>query len=57
MSQVLPMQKQPSLEWRCVNWQGETMAESGRWVSDIKISILLKKGWFSNVRASLKWEE
>ena len=33
------------------------MAESGRWVSNIKISILLKKGWFSNVRVSLKWEE
>ena len=26
------------------------MAESGRWVSNIKISILLRKGWFSNVR-------
>ena len=22
--------KQPSLEWRCVNWKGEIMAESGR---------------------------
>ena len=33
------------------------MAESGRWVLNIKISILLKKGWFSNVRVSLKWEK
>ena len=33
------------------------MAESGQWVSNIKISILLKKGWFVNVRVSLKWEE
>ena len=33
------------------------MAESGRWVSNIKISILLKKGWFSYVRVSLKQEE
>ena len=22
--------KQPSLEWRCVNWKGEIMAESGQ---------------------------
>ena len=49
--------KQPSREWRCVNWKGEIMAESGQWVSNIKLSILLKKGWFSNVRVSLKWEE
>ena len=48
--------KQPSREWRCVNWKGEIMAESGRWVSNIKLSILLKKGWFSNVGVSLKWE-
>ena len=33
------------------------MAESGWWVSNNKISILLKKGWFSNVKVSLKWEE
>ena len=30
------------------------MAESGRWVSNIKISILLKKGWFSYVRDEKK---
>ena len=35
--------KQPSREWRCVNWKGEIMAESGGGVSSIKISILLKK--------------
>ena len=50
MSQVFSdVNKQPSLEWRCVNWKREIMAESGRWVSNIKVSILLKKGWFSNV--------
>ena len=49
--------KQPSPEWRCVNWTGEIMVESSRWVSNIKISIILKKGWFSKVRVSLKWEE
>ena len=36
--------KQPSLEWRCVNWKVEIMTESGRSVSNIKISILLTKG-------------
>ena len=36
--------KQPSLKWRCVNWKGEIMAESGQLVSNIKISIVLKKG-------------
>ena len=46
-----------SLEWRCVNWKEEIMAESGRWVPNIKISILLKKGWFSNVKVSLNWKE
>ena len=57
MSQVFSdVNKQPSLEWRCVNWKGEIMAESGRRVSNIKISILLKKGWLSYVRVSLKWE-
>ena len=39
--------KQPSLEWHCVNWTEEIVAESGQWVSNIKIYILLKKGWFS----------
>ena len=48
--------KQLLLEWRCVNWQGEIMAESGQWVSNVKISILLKKGWFSYVRISRKQE-
>ena len=58
MSQAFSdVNKQPSLEWRCVNWKGEIMVESGRWVSNIKISILLKKDWFSNVRVSLKSEE
>ena len=33
------------------------MAESRRWVSNMKISILLKKGWFCYVRVSLKQEE
>ena len=49
--------KQPSLEWRCVHLLGEIIAESRRWVSNIKISVLLKKGWFSDVRVSLKREE
>ena len=33
------------------------MTEIRWWVSDIKISILLKKGWFYYVRASLKRDE
>ena len=49
--------KQPSLEWRCINSKGEIMVESSRSVLNIKISILLKKGWFSCVRVSLKREE
>ena len=49
--------KQLSLTWCCINLYGETMAESRLWVSNIKISILLKKGWFSNVRVSLKRDE
>ena len=58
MSQAFSdVNKQPSLEWRCVNWKREIMTESGRWVSNIKISILLEKGWFSNLRVFLKWEE
>ena len=58
MSQVFSdVNKQPSLEWRCVNLKGEIMAESRRWVSNVKISIILKKGWFSYVRVSLKREE
>ena len=36
------------LEWCCTNLWGEIIAESGWWVSNIKISILLKKGWFSS---------
>ena len=53
-SQVFPdVNKQPSLKWRCVNWKGEIMAETGQWISNIEISILLK-GRFSNVRVSLK---
>ena len=58
MSQVFSDEnKQPSLEWRWVNLKGEIMAENRWWVSDIKLSILLKKGWFSYVRVSLKREE
>ena len=41
------LNKQPSLEWHCINLKGEIMAESHWWVSNIRISILLKKGWFS----------
>ena len=45
MSEVFSdVNKQPSLEWRCVNLKWEIMAESRRWVSNIKIYILLKKG-------------
>ena len=34
--------KEPSLKWRCVNLQGEIMAENRRRVSNIKISILFQ---------------
>ena len=37
--------------------EGETMAESHQCVSNIKISILLQKGWFSNVIVSLKQDK
>ena len=33
------------------------MVKSCRWVSNIKISFFLKKGWFSYVRVSLKRDE
>ena len=33
------------------------MEESGWLVSNMKISIILKKGWLSDVRVSFKWEE
>ena len=33
------------------------MAESCLWVSNIKISILLKKGWFTYAKVSLKRDE
>ena len=35
------------------------MAESSRWVSNIKISIILKKEWFTNLnlKVSLKRDE
>ena len=49
--------KQPSLEWRCVNSKEEIMVESSAWLWNIKIPILLKKGWFSCVRVSLKRED
>ena len=45
------------LEWRCVNLQGAIRAESHRSALNMKISIHLKKGWFSYVRVSLKQEE
>ena len=45
------------LEWRCVNLQGAIREESHRSVLNMKISIHLKKGWFSYVRVSLKQEE
>ena len=48
---------QPLLEQRCAYLQGEIMAESCWWVLNVIISILLKKGWFSYVRASLKRDE
>ena len=58
MSQVFSdVNKQPSLECRCVKWKGEIMAGSDQWVSNIKISVLLKKGSFSYVRVYLKQEE
>ena len=41
--------KQPSLEWCHITWKGEITVASGQWVSNIKISILLKKDWFSYV--------
>ena len=49
--------KQPSLEWHCIHFQGEIMGKSCRWVPNVAISILLKKGWFSFVRKSLKRDE
>ena len=58
MSQAFSnVNKYASLEWCYVNLKGEIMAESGRWVSNVKNSILLKKGWFSCVIVSLKREE
>ena len=33
------------------------MAESRRWVSNMKMSIPLKKGWFYYGRVALKQEE
>ena len=45
MSQAFSdVNKQPLLKWRCVNWKVEIMAESGQLVSNIKTSIVLKKG-------------
>ena len=35
----------------------KNMAESRWWVSNSKISILLKKGWFSYARVFLKREK
>ena len=49
--------KQSSLEWHCTNWKGEIIAESGPWLSNTKISILLEKGRLCYVRVSLKREE
>ena len=53
----MKVRKQPSLEWRCVYFWAEIMAESRWWVSNVTISILLKKGWFPYVIVSLKRDE
>ena len=45
------------LEWLWVYLQGEIMAESGRWVLNVIIFIVLKMGWFSYVRVFLKQDE
>ena len=45
------------LEWLWVYLQGEIMAESRRWVLNVIISIVLKMGWFSDVRVFLKQDE
>ena len=47
----------PKLEWLWVYLQGKIMAESGRWVLNVIISIVLKMGWFSDVRVFLKQDE
>ena len=58
MSQVFPNEsKQTSLEWYYVYLWEEIMMESWQWVSNVTISILLKKGWFSYVKVSLKQED
>ena len=49
--------KQPSLKWCRTDLQGEIMEESCRWVLNIKISILLKKRWFTYMKGSLKGDE
>ena len=48
--------RQPSLEWHCVNLQGEIIVEGCWWVSNMKISILLMKRWLSHATVSLKQE-
>ena len=58
MSQVFSDEnKRPFLKWCCTDLWGEIMAESCQWVSNIKISILLKKGWFTYAKVSLKRDE
>ena len=47
--------KQPSLEWCCANWKRKILAESGRWVSNIKISILLKR--VDSLMSEYPWNE
>ena len=47
----------PKLEWLWVYLQGKIMAESSRWVLNVIISIVLKMGWFSDVRVFLKQDE
>ena len=49
--------RQPSVEWHCINLQGAMMVESHWWVSNMKISILLKRLWSSYVSVSMKQEE
>ena len=49
--------KKPSLEHRYLYLQGEVMGQSCWWVSNVIMSILLNKRWFSYIRGSLKQDE
>ena len=58
MSQdFLDENEQTSLQWGCINLQGDIIDESRRWVLNIKISVLLKKGWISYARVCLRRDE